>query len=163
MRRKLRRVLFLIMTATIVFVGCGESNATKTVDKKASIATEEKKSDDLINNQKKEETVEMEQESFEKETIRKRMLRRKTLRRMMQRKILLSRKIQSKMIPRRMTQKLTRRRKRHQIKRIHLLLIKSRKQQSLPHQRLLLQNLQQTVEVIKRILIRQNQCISIIM
>lgn len=71
MRRKLRRVLFLIMTATIVFVGCGESNATKTVDKKASIATEEKKSDDLINNQKKEETVEMEQESFEKETIKK--------------------------------------------------------------------------------------------
>lgn len=71
MRRKLRRVLFLIMTVIITFVGCGESNKTKTVDKKASIATEEKKSDDLINNQKKEETVEMEQESFEKETIKK--------------------------------------------------------------------------------------------
>lgn len=71
MRRKLRRVLFLIMTVIITFVGCGESNKTKTVDKKASIATEEKKSDDLINNQKKEEMVEMEQESFEKETIKK--------------------------------------------------------------------------------------------
>ena len=71
MRRKLRRVLFLIMTVIITFVGCGESNKTKTVDKKASIATEEKKSDYLINNQKKEETVEMEQESFEKETIKK--------------------------------------------------------------------------------------------
>lgn len=59
------------MTVIITFVGCGESNKTKTVDKKASIATEEKKSDDLINNQKKEETVEMEQESFEKETIKK--------------------------------------------------------------------------------------------
>ncbi|MFR3347930.1 MAG: hypothetical protein ACLTSC_00785 [Mediterraneibacter faecis] len=41
------------MTVIITFVGCGESNKTKTVDKKASIATEEKKSDDLINNQKK--------------------------------------------------------------------------------------------------------------
>lgn len=61
----------MIMTVIITFVGCGESNKTKTVDKKASIATEEKKSDDLINNQKKEETVEMEQESFEKETIKK--------------------------------------------------------------------------------------------
>ena len=71
MRRKLKRVLFLIMTVIITFVGCGESNKTKTVDKKASIATEEKKSDDLINNQKKEEMVEMEQESFEKETIKK--------------------------------------------------------------------------------------------
>ena len=41
MRRKLRRVLFLIMTVIITFVGCGESNKTKTVDKKASIATED--------------------------------------------------------------------------------------------------------------------------
>ena len=31
MRRKLRRVLFLIMTVIITFVGCGESNKTKTV------------------------------------------------------------------------------------------------------------------------------------
>ena len=69
------------------------------------------------------------------------------------RKNLLSRRNMQRMILRRM---------RHQI---HLLLIKNRKQQSLPHQRLLLQNRQQIVEVTKIIPIRQkqNQFISITM
>ena len=74
---------------------------------------------------------------------RKKSQRRKIRRRMIQRKNLLSRRNMQRMILRRM---------RHQI---HLLLIKNRKQQSLPHQRLLLQNRQQIVEVTKIIPIRQ--------